>query len=127
MVITADARTLIVAETFASRLDGLRYRCRRLALEAPGFGFCSACDATVSVRRERGLLASPFSQELLRVREGGEILQRVATEKAPASGCALGGGDSRTLFVLTTLQFEPESSFERTGRIDRPGHRLRQH
>lgn len=119
MAITADGQTLIVAETFASRLtafdrarDGSLSR-RRVWAELGGAmpdGIC--LDAKNAV-----WLASPFSRELLRVREGGEILERIATEQLPVA-CALGGGDGRTLFVLTTLHFEPEKTVERTGRIE---------
>ena len=119
MVITADGRTLIVAETFASRLtafdiagDGSLSKRRDWASLAGPMpdGICLDGENAV-------WLASPFSQELLRVREGGEILQRVATEQLPVA-CALGGSDGRTLFVLTTLHFEPEKTAERTGRIE---------
>lgn len=119
MVITADGRTLIAAETFASRLaafeiaaDGSLSK-RRVWASLDGAmpdGICLDTENAV-------WLASPFSQELLRVREGGEILQRVATEQLPVA-CALGGPDGRTLFVLTTLHFEPEKTVERTGRIE---------
>jgi sugar lactone lactonase YvrE len=119
MVITADGRTLIVAETFASRLTAFEIAAdgslskRRVWASLGGAmpdGICLDVENAV-------WLASPFSQELLRVREGGEILQRVATEQLPVA-CALGGGDGRTLFVLTTLHFEPEKTVERTGRIE---------
>ena len=119
MVITADGRTLIVAETFASRLTA----------------FDIAADGSLSKRRVWASLGGPMPDgicldaenavwvavalqpELLRVREGGEIEQRVATEQLPVA-CALGGSDGRTLFVLTTLHFEPEKTVERTGRIE---------
>ena len=116
MVITADGRTLIVAETFASRLtafdigDDGSLSSRRVWAELGGAmadGICLDAENAVWV-------ASPFSRELLRVREGGEILQRIATERLPVA-CALGG---RTLFVLTTLHFEPEKTVERSGRIE---------
>lgn len=119
MVITADGRTLIVAETFASRLtafdiaaDGSLSR-RRVWASLGGAmpdGICLDAENAV-------WLASPFSREILRVREGGEIAQRIATEQLPVA-CALGGSDGRTLFVLTTIHFEPEKTVERTGRIE---------
>jgi len=119
MVITADGRTLIVAETFASRLtafdiadDGSLSK-RRVWAELGGpmpDGICLDAENGVWV-------ASPFSRELLRVREGGKIEQRVATERLPVA-CALGGSDGHTLFVLTTLQFDPEKTAERSGRIE---------
>ncbi len=119
MVITADGRTLIVAETFASRLTAFEIAAdgslsnRRIWAELGGAmpdGICLDAENAV-------WLASPFSRELLRVREGGEVVQRVATEQLPVA-CALGGKDGRTLLVLTTLHFEPEKTIERTGRIE---------
>jgi sugar lactone lactonase YvrE len=119
MVITADGRTLIVAETFASRLtafdiagDGSLSKRRVFASlgSAMPDGICLDAENAVWV-------ASPFSRELLRVREGGEVEERVATEQLPVA-CALGGGDLRTLFVLTALHFEPEKTVERTGRVE---------
>lgn len=119
MAITPDGRTLIVAETFASRLsafdvasDGSLSR-RRVWADLGGAmpdGLCLDAENAV-------WLASPFSRELLRVREGGEVVERVSTEQLPVA-CALGGGEGRTLFVLTTLHFEPEKTIERTGRVE---------
>ena len=119
MVISSDGRTLIVAETFASRLtawdvasDGSLSK-RRIWAELGGAmpdGICLDAENAVWI-------ASPFSRELLRVGEGGVILERVPTEQLPVA-CALGGHEGRTLFVLSTLYFEPEKTVERTGRIE---------
>ena len=62
-------------------------------------------------------MASPFDNEVLRVREGGEIVQRVSTA-TPAIACMLGGAERRTLFVLTAAHFEHEKTVDRTGRIE---------
>ncbi len=43
-------------------------------------------------------LASPVTREVLRVREGGEITDRIPTAEQ-AVACMLGGADRRTLFV----------------------------
>ena len=119
MVITADGRTLIVAETFASRLTAFDIAADGSLSNRRVFAsFAGAMPDGICLDAENAIwLASPFSRELLRVREGGEILERVATEQLPVA-CALGGSDGRTLFVLTTLHFEPEKTVERTGRIE---------
>jgi len=55
-------------------------------------------------------VASPTTREVLRVREGGAVTQRIATP-GQAVACMLGGPDRRTLFVLTTrVMATPEES-----------------
>ena len=119
MVITSDGRTLIVAETFASRLTAFdiakegSLSHRRIWAElgaAMPDGICLDVENAVWV-------ASPFSRELLRVAEAGEVRERIATERLPIA-CALGGPEGRTLFVLTAEHFEPEKTVDRSGRIE---------
>ena len=62
--------------------------------------------------------ASWSTNEVIRVREGGEILDRRSTGDAGAYSCALGGDDGRTLFVCVAATWMPaESRRTRTGRI----------
>lgn len=99
-VITPDGHTLIVAETYAHRVsafdravDGSLSR-RRVFAEMPGVypdGICLDDEGAVWV-------GSPYSDEFVRVRDGGEITDRVALPGGVA--CALGGPDRRTLFLL---------------------------
>jgi sugar lactone lactonase YvrE len=121
-VLTPDGRTLIVAESYGQRLtafdvadDGSLSRRRVWAqLEGRGVGPDGIClDAEGAI-----WLASPVSREVLRVREGGEITDRLATE-GQAVACMLGGADRRTLFVLTgrVLTTPAQSLAERTGAI----------
>jgi sugar lactone lactonase YvrE len=46
-------------------------------------------------------VASPVSNQLLRVLEGGEVTHRIAADRM-AIACMLGGEDGRTLFALTS-------------------------
>lgn len=104
MVITPDGSTLIVAETYGSRLTafdietdgGLANRRTWAQLENvfPD-GLCLDAEGAIWV-------ASPTGQEVLRVHHGGEISQRIAINQQPTC-CALGGEDGRTLFILSTL------------------------
>jgi sugar lactone lactonase YvrE len=106
-VITPESRKLIAAETFGGRLtafdideDG-RLRAPRTwaALErARPDGICLDAEGAI-------WLASPPTREVLRVREGGEVTHRIATE-LDAVACMLGGDDRRSLFVLSTQLFE---------------------
>jgi sugar lactone lactonase YvrE len=120
MVITPDGRTLIVGESFAARLtaydvaaDGSLSN-RRVFAKLEGAvpdGICLDAEGCVWV-------ASPPSKACLRVREGGEVLERVGTE-TQAIACMLGGADRRTLFVLTSETIGPEEcARKRTARVE---------
>ena len=102
-VITPDGRTFIVAETIASRLtafdiaeDGALSN-RRVFAElgaATPDGICLDAEGAVWV-------ASFFTNEFLRVRDGGVVVERVPVPGKMAIACALGGESRRTLFLLT--------------------------
>ncbi|MBW2178999.1 MAG: SMP-30/gluconolactonase/LRE family protein [Deltaproteobacteria bacterium] len=118
-VITPDGKTLIVGETYGSRLtafdiepDGsLSNRRVWAALEnAVPDGICLDAESAIWV-------ASPTSAEALRVKQGGEVTDRikVATQ---AFACMLGGPDRQTLFVLTANNVPSEMPEEPSGRIE---------
>jgi len=118
-VITPDGRTLIVAETFAGRLtafdvanDG-RLSKRRVWAQlerAVPDGICLDAEGAIWV-------ASPISKGVLRVREGGEVLQRIAVEHQ-AYACMLGGADRRTLYLCTAATYDPAQTGANSGRIE---------
>jgi sugar lactone lactonase YvrE len=110
MAVTPDNSTLIVAESFAGCLtafdiaaDGTLSKRR---VWADGLGPDSIClDAegavwthSLDTRTHSGRDDAPEG-ECVRVREGGEIVQRVALDRA-GFACALGGPHRRTLFML---------------------------
>ena len=108
-VITGDGHTLIVAETFAGRLtafdiDGIgdlsnqRLWAQLPQGDAPD-GICLDSEGAVWI-------ASPTSKACVRVREGGEVVQRIATGRG-AFACVLGGQDLRTLYVCTAGSYDP--------------------
>jgi len=113
-VITPDGRTLIIGESYASRLsafdigDDGSLSGRRVWAALDG-----ATPDGISLDAEGAIwLASPTSREVLRVREGGEVTHRVATP-GQAVACMLGGADGCTLFVLTTkVMLAPEQSLQ---------------
>jgi sugar lactone lactonase YvrE len=119
MVVTGDGRTLVVAETFASRLtafdiasDGSLSN-RRVWAELGGAspdGICLDAENAIWV-------AAPFSNELLRVGEGGKVHEKLVMPSKPIA-CALGGPDGRTLFVLTSDDFEPDKTAARSAKIE---------
>lgn len=120
MVITPDDRTLIVGETFEACLtafdiepDGSLTN-RRIWAKLDGAvpdGICLDAEGAIWV-------ASPVSSKALRVREGGEVTDRVEVS-TQAFACMLGGPDRRTLFVLTAETSDPEEApIKKTGRIE---------
>ena len=63
-------------------------------------------------------MASPTSNECLRLERGGEVTHRVATDQG-AFACMLGGDDGTTLFILTARNSHPDvCSQETSGRIE---------
>jgi sugar lactone lactonase YvrE len=63
--------------------------------------------------------ASPPTCEFLRVREGGEIVDRVSLGERRASACVLGGLERRTLFCITNDYMGiPDAVKHRSGRVE---------
>jgi sugar lactone lactonase YvrE len=101
MAVTADGSTLIVAESYGSRLTAFDIAAdgglagRRLWAETPGDhpdGICVDTDGAA-------WYADVGNSHCVRVREGGEVLQTVELDRG-CFACMLGGADRRTLFVV---------------------------
>jgi sugar lactone lactonase YvrE len=108
-VITPDGRTLIVGESFGGRLtafdvgeDGSLSNRRVWAQleKAVPDGICLDAEGAIWV-------ASPMSSEVLRVREGGEVTERIRVATM-AIACMLGGPERTTLFVCTSESLTAE-------------------
>jgi sugar lactone lactonase YvrE len=104
MVVTPDNATLIVAESFAGKLtafdiaaDGsLSNRHVWADLGGPGSsdGICLDAEGAVWCS-----VVHDGNPACLRVREGGEVLDRIELERA-CFACMLGGEGRRTLFMM---------------------------
>jgi sugar lactone lactonase YvrE len=102
MAVTPDNSTLVIAESFAGRLTAFDIAAdgslsnRRVWADGVGpDGICIDAEGAVWTG------VAPFGDSLVgRVREGGEVLERVKLD-APCFACMLGGEDRRTLFMLT--------------------------
>lgn len=107
-VITPDGTTLIVGETmradyvaFDIAADGSLTN-RRVWAEVPNMfpdGCCLDADGGI-------WFADALGSQVVRVKEGGEITDTVATPM-PTYACMLGGEDGRTLFVLCAPASDP--------------------
>ena len=128
-VITPDGKTLIVGETYAARLTAFdinqdatlsnRRVWADFTLDADEGdiplpdGICLDAEGAIWV-------ASPSTAEVIRVREGGVILDRISVE-TNAYACMLGGDDLKTLFICTSNAsgVDPESALrEKSGKIE---------
>lgn len=119
-VITPDGKTLIVGESMGHRLsafdiaaDGSLTNRRVWAELGDGVPDGNALDAEGAI-----WVASPMTHELLRVKEGGQIAERIKREQMPIA-CALGGPTRRTLFLLSSESINPdECRAKRNARIE---------
>jgi sugar lactone lactonase YvrE len=119
VVLSADGRTLIVAETFAARLTA----------------FDVAGDGTLSGRRVFAALAGRSPDGICRDREGGVWVADAASTscvRVDAAGavtdvvdtqqrcyaCALGGADGRTLYLCTADGFDPTAMAKHSASIE---------
>jgi sugar lactone lactonase YvrE len=108
-VITPDGRTLVIGESAGRRLTAfaiddkgeLSNRREWAAMPDGAFpdGICLDAEGAIWA-------ASPPSREVLRIREGGEVLDRIETEQM-AIAPMLGGEDRRTLFICTAESTDP--------------------
>ena len=118
-VITPDGSTLIVGESFGACLtafdvgeDGSlsnRREWARLEGAVPD-GICLDAEDAIWV-------ASPISHGVLRVREGGEVTDRIEVEHE-AFACMLGGPERKTLFLCTAANSDRAETEGRSGRIE---------
>jgi sugar lactone lactonase YvrE len=130
MVVTPDNGTLIVAESFAARLTAFDIEAdgsltnRRTWADQTGDGICIDDEGAVWC----SAVGPGDTGVVQRVREGGEVLDRIALDR-PCYACMLGGDDGRTLFMVVAKWFGPDRMDEliaaKTGqivatRVDRP-------
>lgn len=101
IVITPDGKTLIVADTIGKQLiafdvqqDGDLTNYRLWAsMEYGPDGICMDTDGAIWA-------ATPNNSEVVRVAEGGQLLERIPFDNTPLC-CTLGGTNRTILFVVT--------------------------
>jgi sugar lactone lactonase YvrE len=111
-VITADGATLLVGESMAARIsafdiagDGTLSNRRTWAKieHATVDGMCLDAEGMIWA-------ACPFTGRVLRIKEGGEVVDEVKGTHPGAFACMLGGGDRTTLYVCTAPTHVPEGA-----------------
>jgi sugar lactone lactonase YvrE len=120
VVLSADGRTLIVAETFAARLTAFDVAAdgalsgRRVFAALPGRSPDGIC-----IDREDAIwVADAASNQCVRVRDGGEVTD-VVTARQRCYACVLGGEDGRTLFLCTAEGYLPADLAKHSAAIEK--------
>jgi sugar lactone lactonase YvrE len=119
MVVTPDNQTLIIAESFAGRLTAFDIAAdgslsnRRVWADGVGpDGICLDAEGAIWTQSQ--------GSACVRVREGGEVLERIELDRFPFA-CMLGGPDGRTLFILAAewrgIEHVDEAIADRTGQV----------
>jgi sugar lactone lactonase YvrE len=119
-IITPDGKTLIIGETMGNRLTafdvapdgGLSNR--RVWAAVDGLfpdGICLDAEGAIWV-------ADPRGNRVVRVREGGVIVDTIPLPGRNAYACMLGGDDRRTLFICTAPGSGPERAGKTDGKIE---------
>ncbi|MDQ1477459.1 MAG: hypothetical protein QOE62_2688 [Actinomycetota bacterium] len=120
-IITDDGSTLLVGESMASRISAFDIEAegsltnQRVWAQIEGAtvdGMCLDAEGAVWA-------ACPFSGRVLRIREGGEVLDEVKGTHPGAFACMLGGAHRTTLYICTAPTHVPdEARAARGGRIE---------
>jgi sugar lactone lactonase YvrE len=108
-VISPDGKTLVVGESMGHRLTAFNIQSDgSLTNRRPFADLGEAVPDGIALDAEGAIwVASPMSKELLRVRDGGAVAERLKFDTMPIA-CALGGPDRRTLFMLTSDSINPD-------------------
>lgn len=110
MVITADRRTLIVAESTGRRLTA--YAIGKDGGLADRRTFAGALDGPpdgIALDAQGGVWAAmTLAHQFERITEGGDVTDRIDMGERVAIACALGGPERRTLFLLSSTDAYPK-------------------
>lgn len=103
MVITPDGRTLIVSETLGEKLTAFDIEANGdLSHRRTWAALRNMTPDGISMDSKGAIwVPSPVSAGVFRVKEGGEITDKVVVE-SQAYACTLGGVERKTLFITTS-------------------------
>ena len=118
-VVTPDGATLVVAESFGQRLTAFTIAEDGSLLDRRTFGALPGISPDgICLDAEGAIwLADAGGSACLRVREGGEVVDRVEVARG-CFACMLGGPDRRTLFLMTAEGFAGAAIRRRTAAIE---------
>lgn len=119
-VITPDGRTLIVAESMNRRLTAFDIEDNGdLGNQRIWATLDGALPDGICLDERGGIwVASPASNEVLRVEEGGQVTDRIRVDNQ-AFACMLGDADRKTLYILTAATSAPaECQQQKSGAIE---------
>ena len=125
-VITADGKILIIGETFGARLTAfdiaedatLTNRRVWADLSAIKEGYAPVPDGICLDREGAIWVASPTTNDVIRVQEGGTLLDKIELSNS-AFACMLGGEEGNTLFISTAKDSQKENCLkEKSARIE---------
>ncbi len=121
IAITPDGKTMVVAESWSRKLtafdkapDGTLSNRRAWAEGSEDWvpdGICMDAEGAIWI-------ADPVKKQALRIKDGGEIAERVSTGDRGAYAVALGGPDRRTLMICTNIYRNKDHAGNPTGRIE---------
>ena len=115
-VITPDSKTLIIGETFGNKLtafdinEDASLSNRRVWADLSSIkeNYSPVPDGICLDEEGAIWVASPTTSDVLRVAEGGILLDRIEVE-TNAYACMLGGEDRKTLFISTSKDSSEEA------------------
>ena len=125
-IITEDNKTLIIGETYAAKLtafdinDDGSLSNRRVWADLTNIekNYTPVPDGICLDEENAIWMASPSTNEVLRIKEGGIIVDKIGVQ-TNAYACVLGGKDRKTLFVCTSGSSDMKSCIEKKeGRIE---------
>ena len=120
MAVTPDNTTVIVAESYASRLTAFAIAADgNLSNRRIWADLGDGCPDGICLDAEGAVwYADVPNKRCVRVRDGGEILETIALDRG-GFACMLGGADRRTLFIAAAHWRGPETMFDgaRTGQL----------
>ena len=125
-VITPDGKTLILGETFSSCLTAFDINSdatlsnRRVWADLSSIeeGYAPVPDGICLDAEGAIWVASPSTNDVIRVKEGGALLDKVKVDMG-AFACMLGGDKGNTLFISTSKDSQEEVCLkEKSARIE---------
>jgi sugar lactone lactonase YvrE len=119
-VITADGRTLIVAETLASSLTAFTINADKSLSDRRVWATVDNVAPDGICLNEEGHIwvANALAPEVILIAEGGEVIRQIQTSQ-PCYACMLGGADGKTLFAVTAASSDGVLAAEKkTGKIE---------